>query len=1256
MDFSKLIDSAKAMGWALPAGALGVAALVVVAVALVRKRKEIAKKLQPALVAISKASPKRDGSRLLAQAWQRFSKRLPADHRRSLVRFEHFLVLGGAPASRVRLMSRHADGLEFMRQLVGDDKMDPDLPVAITPGAVLISLPSDVLEDESGKGRTALQGLARVAFKSVHPVAVLVVDAGWLREADSEARSDFVRVVRDKLLLLNKMRRRTVEVRIALDGLGVLPGASEAVQLCQREGIALQIRPRRHEAATEASDWLAELVTQIPRALVGLKSDEFRAYVAFCRSAPEVMRRLDGLLDDLFAERVAGTLLAPGGIFLSSDVVSSPGPFVSRGEQGRADPLRMHRLKASCGAAALCALLGTMYGVHRADWAEAVAAFESVRQAPESFFDVNDARKVEERAKISAFTQRNRWWSRAFPDPFFGAERAGMRRKFSAQLRAKVLVPGLREAMRGNIVDAHRKMTLRWRRAVVFLALLHSDAQDLLNLRDDDRRDLVSRFTTLPEGFVREYLDNTDEASWDSLASFLVFSKEDPRDRIEPWQKFATQVEADISDGVITKTELATLHSLAEPLQEALPRFDYDQKVVKLRDDLEILCRRAPDRISCKELMAEYASVLTPKDSGKGSAVARESGRLEHLLSLVRGAHIAGAATHQSLSEFTNRLSGLAAPARASELIQVALTSTVTISVPGWNAAVLEGTVDELLAAFQPPEDAPDEMFFDPDDESRLPSVRWAGGAAFPVSAMWPTRFTRVAYDDCIRRKLEDLLKAAARIRMSQRSKTRLLAKIRPAIVQYAEAYENAANRFVEAPALALKDADDVESVLSDLASESSAFDQFLAIVDENTNLDTAPSAKHAKVAVAEAERPDGGADGGSDGGTDDHGAVVAEEETQALTAPLLQVTREFAPWRAARKDAAAYKKLVQEALKAFGESGEDSAKAKGGGAEPAARKAPALLSELSPLGLVGLEDLRGDAKAISHKVHNWVTGVRLPEAPEAHARAFTFAFEALVRLGQHEVRKVVGQAWLKIRPGVADAATKFPFARTARTGISPDDFSALFDPTTGLVPQFVHGYLEPLLPADAGHNGQIAEVLRSLGLEDEVKQVIQASAVLGQRLWDDKGVSRKLVLQFKPEPFEGLDNADVVATEIALQLGPRSVRYFNQTPVVTAAEVDWTVDENAQLTVAYVNINEPESPHEASLPADAPYWRSLRVLARAKMSKVGGLRPTARCEWTLQASTPKGPRRVSARLLVQGDPWAGFDLSDIARAGSGWP
>ncbi len=1229
MTLKDLIACVQDIGWEAPVGCAGLAAVAAGAVAYLRKRKKGANPLPAAVSALAANLHKPGGAKALRRAWQRFRKRLPADYRRSLVRFQHVLLLGGTTASHARLLNRHAEGLEFMRQLLGDDSLDPELPVAITPEAVAVSLPPHMLDDESGTGREAFSALIKLLYKSAHPVVVVTVDAGWLKDVGADAVSDFVRTVRDRLALLTRLRRRSIEVRVAIDGWETLAGATEAVRLCQSEGMSLHIPAR--EAPGWASEWSAELAAQMPRALVRLKAEEFRAYVAFCRTAPEVMGRLDRLLAALFADYGAAELITSGGVYLSSDAARGPGPLTSRGEHGRVDPLWAHKVKAASAAAALCAIFSLLYCVHKRDWVAASSALEDFSPSLDTV-----ARETERalRADILAFTERKgSWATRWLPDLFFNHQRKLMRKEFSSAIRTNVLVRGLDKATRAEIIDNESKMSLHWRRSVYFIALIHSDKRDALELRK--HMDVVTRMTQLPEGFLREYLDNTDVADLQSFVSHIQFSAGDERDSITIWRKFGMAVEAALTDERINSAELTELQDRARRLSEALPRFKDDELTLTLLRSLPITCRRG-DR-ECERSMTGYLSAVLPKQADQLQGVLTgTSNAMERLLKMVETTTLGEVAPMHLLETFTAKLSALG-PARPSgEVIRVMTESgDRLISVERWNRAVHDGAAEELVAAFKARERMPEAVFFSPEDEARLSPVVWEGGAAFPATAVLSAQFTRVAYEECVRRRLESLTAVANRVSLPARASARLVQLIRTAAEAYANRYRSEVAQFVGTFTTHISGQDTLELVLGDMAAARSAFDDFVRQVDDNTTLDASLCIPHQSA---------GAVDAGTDGGQPAD-AAAPEDQGNVISA-IADLTAEYASWREARQDLDTYKGYAQEALKALTEPAKPAEK--GGGKEGSQR--PALEGELSPLGLAGLAELREDATAYGRKVRSWTKKVQLSPI---QAKPFLEPFDRLARLGEQEVAEVVHRAWNRIRPGIVDAAGKFPFDRSARIAVSPDDLSALFEPKTGLVPEFVHGHLDPLA---TDSDGPSADVRRRLHIEDEVMQVVRASRELGQRLWDDKGLPRKISLRFKPEPFDASMDAELVPTQVSMQLGSQNVRYFNQMPAVTVAEVDWTVDEMALLNVEFVNPKHRDTPDKAQLLPDAPYWRSLRLLARSKMSKEGGLRPTQRCEWTLQAATARGARKLSARLLLQGDPWVGFNLPTMATAGDAWP
>jgi hypothetical protein len=1288
MGINDLLKQAQDMGLKLPLGAAGLAALAAGAVAFWRKRGKAARSLPAAVSAVAaRISPKEDGAAALRRAWERFRKRLPRDYRRSLTRFDHYLLLGGSSAGHVRLLVRHGNGLEFMRQLLGDENLDPVLPVALTPGALALSLPAQVLEDESGAGREAFRQLAKRVYRSVHPTAVVVVDAGWLKDASYDATADFVRTVRDKLSLLTKLRRRSVEVRMALAGLDALPGAAQALRLCQSEGISLYIPPGERASsnvasasaasasaasasaasasaasasaasasaasasaasasaasASAASDWLAELAAQVPRALVKLGVDDFRSYVSFCRDAPDLMTKVDKLLRALFVPEGAGALLKPAGVFVSSDAVTSPGPFAGRGGHHGLDPLRLHRWRAALAAAAFCTAFWAMYRVHHAEWEKAATA---LRDLAPTLTSVDRRDEAGLRLNITTFTQRKgEWWVRYMPDLFFGGERKSLREAFSSSIRTNLLIPGLQLAWDRKLTDPGTKMTLHWRRAVFYLALIHSDNRDVLNLRR--RMDLVTRMTQLPEGILRDYLDNTDAPELKSFASRLRPSTGDVRDSIGPWRDMVQSVGLALSDGLISSKELETLSDRAEELDKDLPRFLDDKATVGLLEALKDACPLAEHQ-DCQRRMMDYRRVVLPKSRQEQDGVQFEKvGPLQRLLMLVEGTRKATVPSTHYLSELIGQLSLLGSTARTGQVIRVRLDdSEMTLSEDEWNTGVRRGLADEMVTAFHPDDNAPEDMFFGPDDRARLLRVTWDGGVAFAGSAVLDPSYTRVAYEECVRPRLESLRALMAKLDLPDKAKARLLALVRSATEQYAARYRSEVNEFAKSFATRSTARDILELVLSELAAERSAFERFVQLVDDNTSLGpaaTTPSAG-AKDAKTEAAAPDAGPKNVQAKNTN------PAETMDELVTPFLKISDDYAPWRSAHQDLGTFRGYAREALEALSTQGKVAAKE--GAAQGGDRAVAKLLTELSPLGVEGVAELRGSATSFGHKAREWAKHAQLPPA---QARPFLEAFESLDHMGEQEVGEVVRRAWERIRPVVAEAASKFPFDRTARQGITPDDLSALFEPKAGLVPEFVRGYLEPLSSVAAGSGGPSASVRQRLHIDEEVAQAVRASAELGQRLWDDKG-PRKIALHFKPEPFEALGDAELVPTALTLQLGPRSVRYFNQMPAPTAAEVDWSVDEAAQLRIEYVNTRNRDATGETVLLGDAPYWRALRVLVRASISKPGGLRPTLRYEWIVPVTTPKGTRRLAVRLLLQGDPWAGFTLPNLAVSGESW-
>jgi type VI secretion system protein ImpL len=163
--------------------------------------------------------------RQLRRAWLRFLLRLPREYRRSILNFEHFILLGLPGSGKSRLLETQTDYRYQMRQVAGDAPVDPELPVVLASGSVIIELPARFLEDETLEGRIALERLWGPLYARRSPTVVLAVDVSWLTNATRDDLRELSRFTRSKVNVLSALRKKPVELRVALTHLDALVGA-----------------------------------------------------------------------------------------------------------------------------------------------------------------------------------------------------------------------------------------------------------------------------------------------------------------------------------------------------------------------------------------------------------------------------------------------------------------------------------------------------------------------------------------------------------------------------------------------------------------------------------------------------------------------------------------------------------------------------------------------------------------------------------------------------------------------------------------------------------------------------------------------------------------------------------------------------------------------------------------------------------------------------------------------------------------------
>ena len=649
-------------------------------------------------------------ARELYKSWRSFLRRLPGSYQRSILNFEHFLVLGAASSGKSRLLDTQTDWLYQMKQVASEATLEPDLPTYLASGAVISELPSRYLEDHSESCRTALDRLWRPIYRRRTPTIVVALDVSWLSSTTPEARRDLALSIRMKVNQVSALRERPVEVRLALTHLDQIEGFTDAARFWVDQRISNRV-PFAPSGKLDDSlnAWEREMRQQVPRALRTLNAGEFHRFLAFLREVSKVLTPLVQFSDVLFEADPIALPALRGGAFLCSDTPGAESPLANATESGPGpNPLRRHALLTAGVAGAFACYFLFAYDWERGFWAVAAGDMANYKISREL---MGSERELKQRANIRAFTVEHLGLPSKFPG-FFAHAREKMRAELTAKLREDLLLPQIAELEEHGILGPDH-MTLRSRRTIYGLVLLHSYRADNLGvLRGERRLELFSSMTGLREDVIEDYLHNSTAPYLTPVHLRLQYT--DERDTAEYWVRLPRAVQKGMADGTLAADELARMREQAEQMRLSLPRFRNDDVTLELVTDLD----GAADAVGESEegpvpaLRAAYQPVFGDLvTSIRETKLREQSAELGRLITLVTSVPGATDETDVLLRDLTDDLISLdhpeGKPSAAVEPIRLKLgANQFEIDVHAWDDAVrnsqAELLIDRFIARAQP--------------------------------------------------------------------------------------------------------------------------------------------------------------------------------------------------------------------------------------------------------------------------------------------------------------------------------------------------------------------------------------------------------------------------------------------------------------------------------------------------------------------------------------------------------------------------
>ncbi len=1217
MDPKKVIETLQKLGAGLSARTILVALLVVpVALAVLgflwKRRGALTKRLAQGRVAADSQAPLPSvaGNQLRA-TWRRFLHTLPRDYQRSILSFDHFVVLGDSAVGKSTVIDRYTDFRRQAKQFLGSHVFDSYIDLYIGSRSVTMELAASVLFDVGPKCQTALRRLWRPLYRRNAPTVVVVLDAERLQRVDYDL-VDYAERLRGKINLLSAIARRPLEVRVVLTRLDQNPGFEAFAELCSSEKIPLFIPVRtgadEQPSITQLEAWVEGARAQLSRALVRGGAGQLRACVTFLRASQSYPKPLAKFVDTLFAAETFSATPRSGGVYLASSLAAEPNPLQGRpAGQRPPDPRVRHRVLAAALSTLVLAYLSTAFFTQRSTRllaSTALASYLPVTREHERDRALREA--------VQAFVCDGCGSVARLPD-FYRDARSDVRERFSERVRNELLIPNLRKVARDGYVEVGSLMN-RSRRALFYLALIHADRHDSLRIAKDRQRLLAwAEMTELPPELIEMYL-LASERAYAKEVSFELPEQHDTHDMAPYWLSLMTDLEKYLGQGqAMSAVQLSALQTRATDAAQALKRFEHDDLVEEI---LRVMLGSDPreplaNQTRYKLQFEVFGSARKQVDLSSGN---ENSVDLGVILQTIRASYVE-ASEVPTVAVLADRLTSLYALPNATALtktqhVQIA-EKKFTFDPARWSALVRNAQASSLVSALLQRADREGSLFIVRDGQRSYAPLRWNetndGSAIFAGRAEIAPAYTRAGYDALVRQPVQNLARAleAATLPSSQREQLNELVKRQ--VRSYAIEYERQLRVFYRAFELRAPSTEALRVAVAQMAVDESPYGAFLHAVHRQLDIDAS-------------------------------GELLASMQQEL--APYAGL-RQLFDHGGGEGEVGKYRAILTQLLQDLGKPGEASSDLE----QDRDPMRETLERALSQAGRVALESVRGDGGSYAQLISQWHSSLGLSPALIEPFLAPVFELE---RVGLRDTERLLKRAFEEqLAPDLLRLSHKFPFDRHDYSeDATPQELDGLLNPSTGRLFSFVRRYMAPLADPRAKGHYQLRDVFRDrLEIPEPLMLAIGAGETLASQLYDAKGRAAPLTLQVATVPFEHGTDPRYGLTLVYLSVGEASIHNFNQRPGLTTLRIDWTREQVSQVGIQLMNLDTQEKLYPEPLATSASSWSVLRLIAAGKAMPVKKPDDAQLYTWQVRHQ-PGGGRATDVRFIVIGDPFAMFTLN----------
>lgn len=1216
------VKAAKAMGFKLTAGEVFLIAFLLVALVagitfFIRWRKKKKGLVDgegqesSSVAAVQQMSPNQ-----LIDVWKTFLKSIPAVFRRSLLSFQHFVVLGPASSGKTQIINTYTDWERQANQFLDSEIDDPNLQIYLGSTTLVQELPPTILNDTSKGARKALLNLWRPIFRDRKPIVVVPINVATLPKNSPDMIKLLGETLRGKISMLSLIQNDSIEIRIALTHLDHLEGYEEFAKFAEKSGIPLTFRVTDNfeeellEKITAYNDYLSA-------ALVELPASDYKKVVRFLKELPSIAPSIAEFMEHLFAPSSFDKEPILGKIFLTSKnyLGASSNPFVCRGPDGpgqRQSPLLRHRL-----AATSIALIGCLYFL--IGYVEESRYFSAATAATKVYTNKDaTSRDTSARRTIFEFVEREE------KDPvfsyfpsFFSSREPEIKTKFVDKVRANRLIPGLRKSL--VLSNAHR-------RSLYYLAMLYAtEGSSLAQLIDENIQDFEYALG-LEKKLIRQYLASASEpygllVQLDALPGQI---EETPSTSSKPWKLFFGQLQIGLDRKFITETETVSIHEQTEQLIDSL------EVIQRYSSALQVL------ELLSQETTYDFENIYKPfkRELAFQEIFGDKIVQIEEFLRIIQSSRVNAEVSDSSM------LSTLCSQLRLLNEVEQMPNALYTFELPeanyaintnDWFTLIRDSNIRQLVLNFiariqknKGEGHSSEALFFE--SEAGFPKLIMNptndGSFMFTGKAEIEGNLTREAFVKQVLPVIMEFTDLLDKIEVEAEDRRILETFVYQAVDDYADAYGKAVHRYYRAFDSRARSAEGVQMIAKQMLKPLSSFEDFLNTAHAATNLPIDVEKSRFLLPMKQ--------------------VLEKYESFNKVMTEMDGGFPELDKYRAILDQLVESLKVAELSAEASGAPPPAKKEAPAEGAAPELETSDELSKLLTPAGQLSLAILRRESGSYLAQVQSWLTSVNIGNEL---GQPFLSPIQQLYLVGLRDIEKNVAASWQhKILADLDPVLSKFPFDPTAKKEVRAEEMTEYFHPTNGRFFEYYRKYIDPISGKELNKYVKRKSYLRDLREPTNMYATINRIARLSTALWDSEGKPKPYELQVSPTPFDAMVSSKNMLTLVYISSGGSSLFNFNQKPFYRTMNVEWTKLQTSQVGIQLTNVAEGQKIYPSPLVTGDSHWSFLRLLSRAKANTANTW------SWVFRKNeASEAP--ITVNFVIAGEPWKLFEITELTRA-----